>query len=344
MDQARIRIRIPEFIDKEHNEPKLYSYRPLETPRAIRILELHPGSDHQALVGRLTHFDLGSLDLPHYKALSYVWGKPIYERLLSTSNGDLLLTRSLEEALKRVRSPKHIRYIWADGVCINQEDLKERGHQVKLMGSIYRSASTVTVWLGPDPNNHAKETFHFIQDAVDDKWNYKVFEVLEWKLLLELFGCRWFERLWVVQEVVMARKAIVYWGKEQTDFRNISFAAWKYAERIPQSRSSWVVQLFPNAFSFHFDPEADARLLFLDVLRWTRHLKCSDDHDKIYAILGLPYSREKKLNKIAERIEPDYTRSVADVYYEVAFLISSHGKLSELLNAVHHRTGSGPLA
>ena len=35
-------------------------------------------------------------------------------------------------------------------ICINQDDIDERTEQVKLMAEIYKSASLVVVWLGPE--------------------------------------------------------------------------------------------------------------------------------------------------------------------------------------------------
>jgi hypothetical protein len=40
--------------------------------------------------------------------------------------------------------------IWADGICINQEDDIEKGHQVRFMREIYESAAQVTFWLGEE--------------------------------------------------------------------------------------------------------------------------------------------------------------------------------------------------
>jgi hypothetical protein len=43
------------------------------------------------------------------------------------------------------------RVLWIDALCINQDDDAERVHQVGIMGSIYRQARQVLVWLGtPD--------------------------------------------------------------------------------------------------------------------------------------------------------------------------------------------------
>lgn len=54
---------------------------------------------------------------------------------------------------------------WADSACISQQDVYERGRQVTLMGTIYRSAELVTVWLGP---------------AADDS-DFGIDKMMEWK-------------------------------------------------------------------------------------------------------------------------------------------------------------------
>ena len=40
--------------------------------------------------------------------------------------------------------------LWIDAICINQDDVFERNHQVRLMGDLYRSATSVLSWLGAD--------------------------------------------------------------------------------------------------------------------------------------------------------------------------------------------------
>ena len=43
------------------------------------------------------------------------------------------------------RKQKHL---WVDGICINQDDEPERGHQVAMMAGIYRTAATVLADVG----------------------------------------------------------------------------------------------------------------------------------------------------------------------------------------------------
>ncbi|KAF2036573.1 heterokaryon incompatibility, partial [Setomelanomma holmii] len=84
----------------------------------------------------------------HYEALSYVWGLPNFEFLLALENGILLITESLNDALRRLRYPQRSRRIWVDVACINQGDSKERSAQVLRMGTTYEQAAVVVIWLG----------------------------------------------------------------------------------------------------------------------------------------------------------------------------------------------------
>jgi hypothetical protein len=112
----------------------------LRLPRTTHIIN-YPHSTPQTWdVRRAITWDAvssGASDAPEdYIALSYVWGVPEYEWPLLSPQGTLYLTRNLEEALKRLRIPQNSISLWADAVCINQEDTRERGHQVALMGRI----------------------------------------------------------------------------------------------------------------------------------------------------------------------------------------------------------------
>ena len=59
------------------------------------------------------------------------------------------VTASLECALRHVRDGFRTLLIWADGVCINQNDVQDRNEQVRFMGNIYYNAVTTIIFLGP---------------------------------------------------------------------------------------------------------------------------------------------------------------------------------------------------
>jgi hypothetical protein len=123
-----------------------YRYRALRTKIEIRTLTLFPGVPGQPLVGELAAEDIESIG--PYEALSYVWGDPERKHCMICNEKQLHLTKSLYEALQRIRLPDRPRRLWADQACINQDDVDERGAQVQLMNKIYQNANHVLVWLG----------------------------------------------------------------------------------------------------------------------------------------------------------------------------------------------------
>src|SRR5204863_1803468 len=108
-----------------------YVYAQLQSPAEFRLLELQPGHGDDPILGRLFHANLDSP--PDYQAISYVWGDHDMNFILETPQGIVPLTASLQSALKRFRKADSTTLLWADGVCINQNDDHEKGHQVKVM-------------------------------------------------------------------------------------------------------------------------------------------------------------------------------------------------------------------
>jgi hypothetical protein len=119
-----------------------------KSSRDIRILillpHLHP-EDNRLQCSLMTE-SLSSN--PSYEALSYTWGQPDACNLRVWVNGVLLpVRRNLLCALRVVRNDQE-RRLWIDALCIDQDNGLERGHQVRLMGEIYKHAWRVLAWLG----------------------------------------------------------------------------------------------------------------------------------------------------------------------------------------------------
>jgi hypothetical protein len=180
-----------DLLQKARDNCSPYAYRALHTSSTIRILRLKPGMYNEPLRGTLVQVDLS--DAPEdYIALSYVWGVPEYERPLLSPQGTLYVTRNLEEALKRLRIPQNSISVWADAVYINQEDIRERGHQVALMGRIYTSAAKVIIWLGLDTTGSARAWFTILRDHQSLSNTRTTDHVAP---LLELSRCDYFKRI-----------------------------------------------------------------------------------------------------------------------------------------------------
>jgi hypothetical protein len=143
----------------------------------------------------LYHVDLKSEE-PIYDALSYVWGTVVYDRSFECPTGIVMITKSLDVALQRLRSPEKIQHIWADGICINQQNILERESQVKLMGLVYTQAKMVKIWLGPDTLHVAKKAFGLVEQFSLNLANYRDI-TMDWSPLVELSSLEYFKRIWV---------------------------------------------------------------------------------------------------------------------------------------------------
>lgn len=124
-----------------------YSYNKLNPERReIRLCALHRGSLDDPLICTLKTVSLD--DNPEYESLSYVWGEPIFNKEIEVNKDTTMLTTSLHTALRYLRKPHESRMMWADGICINQNDVNERSSQVGMMCEIYGDAKHLQIWLG----------------------------------------------------------------------------------------------------------------------------------------------------------------------------------------------------
>jgi hypothetical protein len=127
---------------------KPHEYSSLEHNRKqIRLLRLGPKDDN----GIIRNLELQPFDLtesPKFYALSYVWGCPDKKMPLPCNGERLNITQNLFRALDKTFERYPDVWLWADGICINQEDVVERGHQVGMMGQIYSRAALVVAHLG----------------------------------------------------------------------------------------------------------------------------------------------------------------------------------------------------
>lgn len=146
--------------------PAIYQYQPLAADE-IRLIEVLPRGPipTESIRCRLRNHRCTE-DL-EYDALSYPWGEPLFnipiiivpntlegEDEIKAEDAFLCITPTLYSALQRVqdRANGQTVMIWADAMCINQNDIPEKNAQVRLMRNIYEQASTTWIDLGDEMN------------------------------------------------------------------------------------------------------------------------------------------------------------------------------------------------
>jgi len=132
--------------------------------RQIRLVTILPGRYVDAITCQLRTASVDNL--PEYYSLSYAWGDRTDPRQIFLNGVSFNVTRNLEASLRRLRHPTKSQLFWIDMLCINQECVEERTHQVNLMELIYSRAREVFLWLGDyaetttqksSPSSHLKE-------------------------------------------------------------------------------------------------------------------------------------------------------------------------------------------
>ena len=322
-------------------------YEPLNMAKAqIRLLTLNLGGKDGPISCNLTTHSLD--DKPHYEAVSYVWGDASVTEPITVNGHAFSATVNLVGALKRLRLLRHSRpmtYLWIDAICINQDDPKEKGYQVNMMGRIFSHTLRALIWLGDIP-------------AVDDASCGRLFQAIATipsrmtmsvgmptrggivRCTEAFFGSAWFSRTWTVQEALLPPDLLFILGPgfasldEVMGWLQVGLVSQK--DTPPQSAP----QLSPtNAAPVEVQPGSDRairayfqsrgaqsgfhlthklraggrRCTLLEALCefWDR--KCTMPQDKVYALLGIIASGE--WFKYGEsRLSADYSLTPSEVY------------------------------
>lgn len=137
-----------------------YTYRPLDlTEDSIRLLRIQKGGWRDDILCQLFE----ACPWLTYTALSYTWGGLEHAptgpeqlpRVVVVGHEFKPLTGNLYEAVRHIRRPDRDVTLWVDAICISQSDPREKGHQVKQMGTIYEAAEEVLIYLaGAEQRRH----------------------------------------------------------------------------------------------------------------------------------------------------------------------------------------------
>lgn len=229
------------------------------------------------------------------------------------------------------------RRLWADALCINQADIPERNQQVQSMKLVFAQARSVLIWLGEsvESDRLAFDVFKIAQGIFGSIVQFTVGEVKRfgrvisshrfqrntWTAVGEVFKCTWFERIWVLQELVVAHDPLVICGEHETTWTALSVTAYAVLKNTITD-SKWRVvgmssgntnlrflcsELYKMqvARARHFENKQPT---LYQLLYATNRLASSEPVDKIYALRGLLNEEE------ASSLKVDYALEASEVF------------------------------
>jgi len=331
-------------ISSRLSRANTFDYESLQYDNSLRLIQLAPGKGDEQVRCTMLVTELDKA--PRYDAISYVWGDATRVARIHINGKESEVTVSLRDALLQVRRETKPIYLWADSVCINQDNTKERGHQVRLMANIYKGARHVWVCLGVRDMGNGMQVQQLVRQLVV-KINSQIgswggyenipnvteenfqseYKHFDWQALHQMLSHPWFSRVWVVQEIGLAEEGTILYGKAQigwVDFiRTLRFLTsaglFIYYNERNLSRTNlaftaklWVSYALEERRAYAGRHRIDK---FTEALDAVSFLESSDPRDHLYAMLGHPSA---ELQSIPSFVQPDYEKPVRDVFIEFA--------------------------
>ncbi|KAK0646815.1 heterokaryon incompatibility protein-domain-containing protein [Cercophora newfieldiana] len=323
----------------------------------IRLLDLKPGKFDDPLVGDIVHANIDSPGA--YQAISYVWGTPLIGQRfhLITPDGSLEITPSLDAALRVIRNKKWKLRLWADAICINQQDLLEKGLQIRKMSEIFSRAVRVVAWLGQEekgdgaalrymerlcsrPSSAQANPARLSQSMRSLLGRDKELrnDPIELDGVNQILKRPWFQRAWIAQELVLSSTATMLCGKRlEVEWDRFFQALTLLGREESITRSEKLketLRLAGSAYALGTTRKRirnNTRYSLLELFELFSHTKATIEVDKLFALLGLAHDGGN------QTFSPDYDSSLEEVVRAYARGFIDQGQVLDLL----YRSGQG---
>ncbi|OCK97213.1 uncharacterized protein K441DRAFT_606117, partial [Cenococcum geophilum 1.58] len=310
---------------------KRLAYEPLLSAQAIRVVQVQSADASNGIVCSLKALD--SLHLQPYHCLSYTWGDPFTSNKalvpptfgIKVDDGHVTITKNLYDALTQLfKDPdfrlNQLQAIWIDQICINQADTDEKNVQVAMMHDIFHFAASVLAWLGPTDvyaraaieaysilNEHEQKEPGFFKRLRDTTEATQVEEPAgmqfdHWIGCSKFFSRSYFERMWIFQEIVVAKEITAVCGAFKIPWEDLTDLAWTTNTFAASAyiRSTLRIRHTPKHINAHlisawrarYQEEKTEKLhpnrfIALTLLHNRSGLVCKDPRDRIYANRGV---------------------------------------------------------
>lgn len=268
-----------------------FIHQPLDiTRRTIRIIKVDHSTPEDDIRCTLQHVEL---DIAEYVCLSYAWGaeQPLFE--IHINNTRFEVRESLYAFLRRARKLKINAWLWIDAVCIDQTNLSERYHQVRLMGHIYSTAKHVLIYPGEFSRSVDLLVLLISVLRLENRIHFSIcrrsillqkcihwLERMRFLFLKDFCSLLYWRRMWIVQEVLLARSAYIVSSRSFLDLKHFHAMYSAVVKQGVPYGSTWnLIRLSYQRIVFNkVNPE--------ELLDHTSLASCREQNDRVYALLG----------------------------------------------------------
>lgn len=283
---------------KTRTEPDQFIYSPLDTSvDGLRLVTIEPAKDIKANIV-CTLQNVTFPEKPRYEALSYTWGVGSDTKWITINRKKFGVGHNLFAALQHIRRTDRGRVMWIDAICINQCNVSEKSQQIRMMPFTYSRALQVIVWLGifvnsPDP----AELVRFFQAPTKHPRGVLPSPRVQ-STLFALSRREYWQRVWIIQEIGLARKIIICFGSFHV--------AWEYFVAALGSYEKCHNSL-PLRFQSQLDNKYSTGHKLQTLIEAHQNSLCKEPRDHIYGLVGLAIDG-------GDRFPIDYSKTLFEVW------------------------------
>ena len=311
---------------------------------------------------------------PPYYAISYFWGPPTPSQQIRVE-GEFVEMRETVSSLFEVLPKRYgdETLFWIDILCIDQRNLSERNSQVSMMCDIYSRAIGVISWLGQS-NPLSQNAFQIVEkrilcpenapmrmwdisqklysfDVAQNKWpttqqlvsDRELFsnfaEVVVWPSLADILRRPYWNRLWVMQEIIVAEKVTLLCGTSTISLDDFGAVCgrwiWQGQYFQPRNTGSGPESVRTSSYqdvintwrpiekiSEEYRKQyKEDKILLMELVDSFASKQCSNIRDKVFGL--------RSLSKEAATIKVDYSKAVLEVFLSLVqsgLLMSDGGR------------------
>ena len=290
-----------------------------------------------------------SRERDQYVAGSYVWGPPVPTIPILVDGKHFQVRENLFRFLKAFRSRYQSQVIWLDAICINQDDIQERSHQVQEMKRIYSGAKCVYSWLGYD--KPLPYTGIFNRQYTIDLYHRcmrdepQPIHTRHIRQLVYISKAEYWSRMWIVQEFILAKEVQLLVGRHKLSYSKLK-KIWRNGQvfdvqgpsEIQQSQDIIRALMF---YQIDRSPRKEKHRQHKSFSQIERSFEASFGNfgmlprsvplDGVFALLGLLEGSEEDLRLISI---VDYSLTVWQLLQKILALdiLKSHFKFAEQYN------------
>jgi Leucine-rich repeat (LRR) protein len=285
-------------------------------------------------------------EVKHYAILSYSWGGKHREDIKwSIRDAEERLSpggkKSLDKALKTLEilncfhlreGKEKIKYLWMDQLCVNQNNNREKSHEIPKMREYYGNSAVTLVAIH---SNVGEDNIRKLIKSFEKGEGGLIYpnEIIKNSLpiLEKIIGSEWFSRSWTFQEGFLSKQTIFMFDDFLIDGRFMALI-WKlrqfseahYEECKTLENLCREKVATPVGWSYYKDREEkgysyrDKASLRLNEALWViKDRGRALPLDGIYSIIGLlPYG---------DKVKVDYGKEPESVLREVMLIAAKNG-------------------